>query len=382
MTLEKLDQLLAEWKSIMDTAARNLVELHNLPSYEILVGSSGGSPRMKLAGPTEAHLGPAIFAAEAFLREFGLLSDTIQRAVEQRQQITRMDLFGGLDQKIAGIERILTKASIPMPGNAAITPRQLLAQMNQAFRIAQDSLLEVDRVWKQLDAKLAAAAAFLNAHSTEASTVPLRRQIEALRARVITDPMGANTDFDRDIQPVLTETQRAMAALIGQRASVHQDVARGRELLRKLAELRQEADVLCAECKAKITGHALPTPPLAWERVTALADWLARLEAKLAEGLIDPVCIGLANWTSHVNDLIAVEERACHENLAPLELRRELRGRLSALKAKANARGLSEDPRLAEIAERATSLLHVRPTPLRDAVILVSQFESRLNARP
>lgn len=382
MTLEKLDALLAEWKSIMDTAARNLVELHNLPSYEILVGSSGGSPRLKLAGATEAHLGPAIFAAEAFLREFGLLSDAIQRAVEQRQQITRMDRFGGLDQKITAIERILTKPSIPMPGNTLIAPRQLLAQMNQAFRIAHDSLFEVDRIWKQLDAKLAHAAEFLKAHTDEPSIHPLRQQVDLLRARVITDPIGANEEFDRDIQPLLAQTEQAMATLLSQRANIRQDVANGREQLRKLAELRQQADVLHAECKEKITGHTLPTPPLPWDRITALADWLTRLEGKLAEGLIDPVCVGFAHWTSHVNELIAVEERACHENLAPLELRRELRGRLSALKAKASARGLSEDPRLTELAQKATSLLHVRPTSLKDAVTLVSQFESSLNRRP
>jgi hypothetical protein len=382
VTLEKLDALLAEWKSIMDTAARDLVDLHNLPSYEILVGSSGGSPRHKLAGVTEAHLGPAIFAAEAFMREFGLLSDAIQRANERRQQITRFDRFGSLDQKIADVERVLTKPSIPMPDGTAVAPRQLLAQMNQAFLVAHDALYEVDCIWKLLDGKLANAAAFLKAHADEAATMPLRQQIDSLRSRVITDPMGANADFDRDIQPLLTQTQQAMETLINQRANIRQNVAQGREQLRKLAELRQQADVLHTECKEKITAHALPTPPLPWDRITALADWLTRLEAKLAEGMIDPVCVGFAHWTSHVNDLIAVEERACHENLAPLELRRELRGRLSALKAKAIARGLSEDPRLTEIAERATTMLHVRPTPLLDAVNLVAQFESRLNGRP
>lgn len=382
MTLDQLDHLLAEWKSIMDTAARDLVDLHNLPSYELLVGGTGGAARVKLAGATEAYLGPAVFAAEAFLREFGLLSDSIQRATEMRGQITRLDRFGGLEQKMADIERVLTKPSIPVSGGAAVRPRQLLAQMNQAFRTAYDSLLEVDRIWKLLDAKLASAAAFLQAHAAEPSTVSLREQIDALRARVINDPIGANQDFDRDIQPVLSQTQSAMEALLDQRAHVHRDLARGRELLSRLVDVRQAAEDSCSECKSKITAHALPTPPLPWDRITALAEWLTRLEAKLAEGAIDPVCVGLAHWTGHVMELIAVEERACQENQAPLELRRELRGRLSALKAKATARGMAEDPRLRDIEQRAANLLHRRPTPLRDAVLLVSQFESRLNARP
>ncbi len=382
MTLDKLDRLLAEWKSIMDSAAQDLVELHNLPSYELLVGGTGGAARVKLAGATEAYLGPAIFAAEAFLREFGLLSDCIQRATELRQQITRMDRFGGLEQKLADIERVLTKPSIAVSGGAAISPRQLLAQMNQAFRTSYDSMLEVDRIWKRLDGKLASAAAFLNAHAAEPSTVSVRQQIESLRARVINDPIGANQDFDREIQPLLSQTQSAMEALVDQRANIHQNFARARELLRHLVDVRQAAEDSCLECKEKITAHALPTPPLPWDRITALSEWLTRLEAKLAEGAIDPVCVGLSHWTGHVRELIAVEERACQENQAPLELRRELRGRLSALKAKATARGLAEDPRLRDLEQRASNLLHLRPTPLRDAVLLVSQFESRLNARP
>ncbi len=376
MTLGKLDKLLAEWKAIMDTAARDLLELHNLPSYEMLIG---GSPRLKLAGVTEAHLGPAILAAEAFMREFGLLSDTVQRANELRQQITRFDRLA--DQKVSAIERLLIQPSISLPNNAAITPRQLLGQMTHSFHTAHDALFEVDRIWKLLDEKLAAAASFLHAHPDEPSTTQLRQQTGALRARVLTDPMGANRDFDREIQPLLSATQLTVETLVQQRANIHLDLQRGRELLQHLVDLRQEAEELCTECKAKISAHALPTPPLPWDRITALADWLTRLESKLSEGVLDPVCVGLAHWTSHVTELIAVEERACHENLAPLQLRRELRGRLSALRAKASARGLAEDPRLTDIGQRASSMLHVRPTPLRDAVHLVSQFESTLNGR-
>ena len=381
MTLDQLDHLLAEWKTIMDTAARNLVELHNLSIYELLFGSTG-SPKLKLAGTTEEYLGPAIFAAGEFLREFGILSDTVQRAVELRAQISRFDRFAGLDQKLAEIERILIQRSVGISAGESITPRQLLAQMNLAFRTAYDSLAEVDRVWQQLDAKLAHASGFLNTHAGEPYLGPLRQQIEALRARVIADPLGANADFDREIQPLLTRSQTALEEMIRRRSTVHQDMNAARALLQKLIELRQAAELGYAEYKLKITSHATPTPALPWDRITALAEWLTRLETKLAEGQIDPVCLGLDHWTGHITELIAVEERTCRENQVPLNLRRELRGRLSALKAKACARGVSEDARLSDLAERANALLHARPTPLNDAVALVSQYESRLNGRP
>lgn len=380
MTIDQLDKLLSEWKAHIDTAALNVVELHNLPSYELFVASVG-SPQAKLSGATEVHLGPAIFSAEEFVREFGYLSDTIQRAVALRDQFTMRHRFTGLDQKIDEIERILLGPSIAIPSGGSITPRQLLAQMNLAYRTAYDSLAEVDRVWQRLDQKLADVARFLQAHSSEPYLAPLRRDVEKLRARVISDPLGASADFDREIQPLFDKNRAAMEALVRQRASVRQDMLSAHELLAQLEEARTVAEVIYSEYKLTISGEAPPTPALPRERLAELAGWLGRLEAKLSEGQLDAVCIGLANWTAHVTELIAVEERTCRENQAPLAMRRELRGRLSALKAKASARGLAEDPQLCALAQRARTLLHVRPTPLHDAAALVAQFASRLNGQ-
>ncbi len=388
MTLDSLDQLLAEWKTTMDTAAQNLMELHNLPSYEILIGGSGAAS-VQLAGATKAFLAPAIAANQTLLSEFGVLSETIQRAVETRQQVPRFGLPGS-DGKIREIERFLLQPCILVssngglsgaPGQTPISARQLLAHMNGAFHTAHDALLEVDRVWKRLDAQLAAAASFLRAHASEVSTAAVRQQIEVLRSRVIHDPLGAAQEFDGDVQPVLTRVQTAIESLIKQRAGIHENMARARELLRKLVEVRREVEESYAECKEKITGHSPATPPVQLDRIAALYNWLTRLEGKLAEGTIDPVCIGLENWMANVTELIEHEERACMENRAPLALRRELRGRLSALKAKALARGVAEDDKLTGIAERAGTLLHARPTPMREAGDLVSQYESKLNGR-
>ena len=388
MTLDSLDQLLAEWKSTMDTAAQNVMELHNLPSYEILIGGSGAA-NVKLSGATKAFLAPAIAANQELLSEFGVLSETIQRAVETRAQVPRFGLPGA-DGKVREMERLLLQPCITVasngglsgaPSQTPISARQLLAHMNGAFHTAHDALLEVDQVWKRLDAQLAAAAAFLKAHATETSTDSLRQHIESLRSRVIQDPLGAAQEFDRDIQPVLARTQAMVESLIRQRANVQDNVMRARDLLRKLVELRREVEESYAECKEKITGHSPATPPVQLDRIASLYGWLTRLEAKLAEGYVDPVCIGLENWMANIAELMEHEERACAENRAPLALRRELRGRLSALKAKALARGVAEDAKLIGIAERAGSLLHTRPTPMREAGDLVSQYESKLNGR-
>jgi hypothetical protein len=68
-------------------------------------------------------------------------------------------------------------------------------------------------------------------------------------------------------------------------------------------------------------------------------------------------------------------------NRAPLELRIELRGRLDALKAKARAYGVAENPELTRLAEEAYGLLHSRPTPMDRAEVSVSEYERALTER-
>jgi hypothetical protein len=108
---------------------------------------------------------------------------------------------------------------------------------------------------------------------------------------------------------------------------------------------------------------------------------LKHLEQASQTGPIDPVCADLENYMGEVAHLIEEEQTALDKNRVPLDLRRELRGRLSALKAKALARGVSEDAKLVPLAQKAGELLHARPTPIEEASWLVSQYEARLNGR-
>ena len=168
-----------------------------------------------------------------------------------------------------------------------------MTQMKARFDFAESALLQIDRAWKQLDAKLADAAAFLNAHGSELATGNLRQRTDALRTRVIADPFGSNAEFDRDIQPELNRVRHAVETLVSQRANVQRNLERARGMLRQLTDIRIRAAESYMECRQKITGFAAATPPLPAERIKAIAGWLARLETRLAEGTVDPVCVGL-----------------------------------------------------------------------------------------
>ena len=88
--------------------------------------------------------------------------------------------------------------------------------------------------------------------------------------------------------------------------------------------------------------------------------------------------MGLDHWLQTTSQYIEAERAACSANRAPIELRAELKGRLSALKVKAQARGMAQDAELSALAYQAENLLRERPTPTVRAAQIVSEYEARV----
>jgi len=380
MTLDQLDQLLATWKSRSESVAAGLFELRAMPSYEILTGGHDGK-RLPLTGLSERRIAPALALLEDAWRDYGVFSQTVQAAIALRQQIPRFSLS---QQKFQDIEMLLTGPSAVVAGDgASLTLAQLYDRMTQAYTSGRVILLEVDTAWKKLDEKLNAASAFLRQRPSEAAAnIPdLRRMLEALRPRVISDPLGAALEFDSKIDPVFRDAQARIERLEQQRRNLPGDLIETKKLLAGLAALCDENTALLAECRDKIAGFALAEQPVSKQRITDLGAMLVQLERRAEAGAIDPVCMDLETCGSEIQRLLQIGQETRKHNTFPLELRRELRGRLSALRAKAQAKGVSEDTSLSEIAKRASTLLYAKPTPMNEATTLVQQYEQRLNGR-
>jgi hypothetical protein len=366
MTLDELDRLLFEWKSRIDAAAAGLVELRSLPSYEILTGGHDGR-KLQLSGLSMQRTPPALDALDQAWQDYATLSTACQRALSLRGQMPR---FSGVQQKIAEIENAL-----------ALEP--IYARMTQQFENGKAGLLEIDAAWKKLDGKIGVTTAFLDSHRGEsAAGIPqLRTLMETIRPRVMSDPLGVCAIFDSQIEPVFNRARAAMQKLENQRRSLGSDLLRARQLLITLGLVRDQNDHAFEERREKIAGRGAPEHPLAAQRITDLDARLKNLEAASQTGPVDSVCADLENFLGEVQHLIDEETTALNKNRVPLDLRRELRGRLSALQAKALARGVSEDAKLIPIAQKAGELLHARPTPIEEASWLVAQYEARLNGR-
>lgn len=366
MTLDDIDRLLQLWKTRTDEAAAGLVELRSLPSYEILTGGNDGH-KVQLTGPSALRATPALAALEQAWKDYGVLSTAYSNAAGMRKQLPR---FAGVAEALARIDSTLN-----------LEP--LYARMMQSFASGKTGLLEIDAAWKKLDSKIGVTIAFLDAHRGEnAAGVPqLRAAMESIRPRVMTDPLGVGAIFDSQVEPVFHRTRAAMEKLEEQRRNLGRDLDRARRMQVTLGLVRDQNTQVSEERREKISGRGSPELPLPAARMQEMETRLAALERGAQSGPVDAVCGELENWMSEAKHLIEEEQSALEKNRGPLDLRRELRGRLSALKAKATARGIAEDPKLAATARKADELLHARPTPIEEASWLVSQYEARLNGR-
>ena len=401
ITIEHIDQLLIDWKHKINLVSQNLIDLQDLPTYQQISGAPGVS-KTHLTGATATQVTPALEAINDLFQQFDLLIKPIAQANDLRKQVSR---FLGSEKALQEIETLLTGASIQLSvvqtpfahrdlltaaeTTTTIAPAQLLSIMTQRFQAARDVVLAVDAAWLALDSMLINAetemrslqqSADLLDQSSLKELVQVHHTIAALHDRIQPDPLGVRAEFEQTIQPLMTRARNAVHQGVRQQSQVRERVAIAHTLLNQLAALHQQNLVAFAESREKVVDHSLLQEPIASEHLSALSQWLTRLEAKLTEGLVNPVLIGLENWMTKAQESLASEKRAYSANVKPLETRRELRGRLDALKAKALARGRSEDATLVELAAQAKQFLYTHPTPLDAVIALVSQYEKRLNS--
>jgi len=401
VTLEQIDQLLADWKARLDLVSQNMLALQELATYQRLAGDAGFS-KVPVTGVTAVQVAPALDAMNQVFQHFDLLLTTIHRAVALRKQVPR---FLASDQQLQAIEALLVGQSIQLPivqvplaqrnllsateTIVTTTPTDLLALMTRTFAVARDTILAVDGAWSRLEPALAQAEAEIQALQQQAialgvdaltSLKAAQQAIAPLRDRVATDPLGVSDEFEQQIQPLIEQVKTSLSQVLQQQRQVQDGLAAAHALLQQLIELNQAASVAYAESLEKVVDHSGLRCPLPLEHLDALRQWLTRLETRFAEGLVSPIQVGLDNWLTKVKEAIAIEQQTVTANRAPLETRRELRGRLEALKAKALARGRAEDPLLADRSAQAKQILYSRPTDLAQVIALITAYEKQLNS--
>ena len=402
MTLADIDKALAQWESRLSSAAHNLFDLQADPTYQCLTGA-GGAPLTKLSGVTRTRVGPALENIGTLFQCFDLLRCTVDRAVQLRRGLPAM--FGG-DQKEREIEQVLLGKSIRVPTDqipiakrslltgaddqGCISPDELLKSMVRAFETARDGVMAVDKTWRELSVTLGAASrqiAALRSGPDQLEEGEIREldgvehALSLRRAQVQSDPLGTSLDVDAVLRPVLDRVTAAVEERAQLRMQTEKALSAAHANFQELRNLHRNASAAWAEAQEKVSGAGELPPPPPEARLESLGEWLDRLQQKYDAGMVRPVSVGLQNWNSAARDCVSDEQKILEANSAPLALRNELRGRINALKAKAQAYRVEEDANLRELASDAETLLYTRPTPIDRASDAVSRYQALLHER-
>ncbi len=400
VSLTEIDQLLADWQRKTHFVSQNLLELQSLPVFQTL-----SAPDVGLTGQTGQAVRRSVEAVNELFHQFTLLSDLLAKATDLRQRInphfhseTRLQeivyLFSQPTITLQSTPQSLAQRSLLGPTELVetLTPEALLAQMIPAFTQAKDIILAVDRAWLTLEPDLIAFQTEITRLRSQAQQLGLPEpaalaQAEArlndLRDRTLSDPLGSQLNLRGELQPLLTSVQQTLAQLAQQKAQLTDQFTQARQALAQIQTQNQQIQTLIQDCQLKVRDvTAQLQPPLPAAAITALADWLDRLTTSYNNGLIQPLLVGLSNWLAQVQVLLRQQAQAIACNQAPLNQRNELRGRLDAMQAKAKAKGQAEDPQLSIWATQAREILYSRPSPLNEAIALLTAYEKRLNQGP
>jgi hypothetical protein len=365
MTLDQIDRLLEQWRGKLSMAAQNLVDLRSHPTY-LELGS-----RTDLTGVTLARVEPMLASMVNLFDYYEKLQACIGRAEDARKSITR--LFTS-PEKIDEVARILNTRSIQLPpvdiplgqrdlvspNNTLvkISPEELLAKLTQGFGDAKEVVLRVDAAWRLLGSQL---------DDVEREVAGLQARIAGARQLIATDPLGAQ------------EETEALTQLAARRIGLTEELRRAAQTLAAVNAAHAGAAQSFEEANHKIQNAPNLRPPCQPAAISALDTWLKALNVKMDEGAWDAVAVGIDSWKQNAAHCLQSEVDAAEVNQKPVQLRRELRGRLDALKAKAVAKGKSEDGELARIGKEARTLLQTNPTSLAQAEQILREYEKRLS---
>ncbi len=259
MSIDDIDRSLAAWQARLQRIDDNLVALETNPSCMLLerAGESG------LEGATQARVVPALAAMRELFAQRTLLDDVLNRAAELRKSLNRVWPGDSLQE----IERLLLGPSIALPPvetpmarrglldaaetTSTISPDQLLGAMVASFEQARDAVAAgrrgVGPAHPRSRARATAEADRLQQVASRAGTgrlralAAIRAQLEAVRAQIARDPLGAAGALATDVAGRLQQLGGQLAALQTRQHQALSDLDRARALLLDLRATHQRA---------------------------------------------------------------------------------------------------------------------------------------------
>lgn len=401
-TLQDVDRALTDWRTKVNTAGSNILDLHMSWVYQLL----NGPPPLQLTGRSESEVTPALAAMATVWANFGLL-----KALLDECDTIRAEADNGLIGKVTGsnddiVKRInekLTGQSVKLPAkqipraqrglldaaetDERISPSDLLTAAVDAYAKANKAVGDVEDAWDRLGeltkdpeseiVRLQALAVELREESNVA-LLAAKTALTSIQAEIRSNPLEAAFDLDSSLLPALANARTVLDGLQVDKQVVVQGLAGGPALFAELEALNTELEEVLVTCREKVSNPSDFRPQIDQELIAQQRDWLTRLQSKVDAGDWKPVKVGIVRWQAAVNAYITHTKEALAANNETLEKRGQLRGLLDALKAKARACGLAEIAMLAQLSQEAKTAAWARPTDLVLAETLIREYETRI----
>ena len=397
MTLTEIDQALEDWHAKIAAATENLLVLEDLPVVQRLQPQAGGSPP-RLTGLTASKVQPALALLPQLFQSISLLTDIVERATELRRPLT---VLWRPERILSQIEELLLGPSITFPSEQtpfarrgllsapeqvpAITLSTLLARMSQSFEDAKTILLETETAWANGEAALQAVRdkvevldqrAGALGESNAPELVLIRAQLRQQALRFATDPLGQMREGGLGDAAALRQVQERLEKIGAVRDRAEALRGEASDLIAEWGGTEKKAEAARAACAGRIAG---PLPPRS-DRLPEMQRWLTTLEETCARRQWQAAEIGLGHWLQAARAGQEEAKQAARTYASWQESVFELPGRLSALRAKATARGLGESLDLSRLGQEADQVLRQKPLPLAQAETAVLAYMNRLNA--
>jgi hypothetical protein len=401
---EQADAAITEWQSRITLATDNLLALDDTDTLKRIEGRDGGTP-IALVGVTAGQVMPAVAAMRELFDQLGQLNGVIDKAVQLRKSLNRL---WKRDETLAQIERLLTGPSITLPETQAplasrsllsasenrrsITPDRLLTAMVSAFEDARDAVFAVEAAWDRLSPQLDAARMKVQALQDQCKALaapPMaeldgaEQRMNGLRSRILTDPLGVNSDLDADLAPLLAAAHERIEAFREERDQGSAALSNAKDRLAEIERRHGDAVAAFNAVQARFGDDPGLQPPAVDDQVRQLRAWLTSMETAMQlTASWAATRVGLDRWNQMADTTDGADRAALARNQALIDLPAELRGRLAVARARAAATGAgAPDAALYRLAMQADTLLSAQQIPLDRVTRLVEACEAKLRCR-
>ncbi|MGW4943561.1 hypothetical protein ACWEOZ_18460 [Actinoplanes sp. NPDC004185] len=374
--LGRADSELLRLEAAAAAVAANLVDLDDNTARKDL-------DKGPLTGRTAAAWADATAALTQLWDGYGMLTALITSARSARNQRRFTDT-----EKTAYVHQVLGRSitlsttTVPLAQRGLLgagqvsttcTPAELLAAMEAAFKTAVDVAVRAGDVWHRLmpeAASVASSLAHLRGLTRSATLDEADRLLGDFTSALASDPLGCDGQALAAVRTLLDRADAERTSAGELREALNQRLADAHGLLDQLAEAARAAAVAEQNAAGRFADSAI-----AVVSGPDLRPDLAALDALAAAGHWALLSPRLADWSRRARERIAALRDAAARNAGMLAARNELRGRLDAYQAKAGRRGLSEDPALAPLAERARDALYTAPCDVDAARAAVNAYQ-------